>query len=93
MKYLTEDDYIIAAANGISQKRAYQRFYQYGWDRERTITQPIDKISRWDRYKSICKENGISQAMFNARILLGKSPYEAATTKRSSRGRKKVGNS
>jgi hypothetical protein len=93
MEYLTEEDYVVAAQNGISRKRAYQRFYQYFWDRERTITQPIEKVSRWDRYKSVCESNGISQNTFDRRIRHGKSSEEAATTKLSTRGRKKVGNS
>jgi hypothetical protein len=93
LEYLTDEDYAIAAKNGISQKRAHQRFYQYGWDRERAFTQSIDKVTRWDRYKSICEANGISQNTFDRRIKRGKSPDEAATTKLSSRGRKKVSNS
>lgn len=89
LEYLTEEDYAIAASNGIRRKRAYNRFYQNGWDSERTITLPIEKISRWDRYKSICEANGISQNTFDRRIQHGMSPDEAATTKLSSRGRKK----
>lgn len=89
MEYLTEEDYITAEKNGISRKRAYQRFYLSGWEKERTITQSIDKISRWDCYKSICEANGISQNTFDGRIRRGMNPEEAAKTKLSSKGRKK----
>jgi hypothetical protein len=79
MEYLTEEDYAVAAANGISRKRAYQRFYENGWEKERAITQKIG-ASRWSMYHEKCEANGITQQRFNDRIRRGKSPEDAATT-------------
>jgi hypothetical protein len=78
--YLTEEDYSIAAKNGISRSRAYQRFYQNGWDKERSITQPIKKGTVWKNYREKCEAAGITKAAFYSRIYRGMSPDEASIT-------------
>lgn len=78
--YLTEEDYAIAEKNGISRKRAYQRFYQNGWEKERSITQPIRKGTLWKNYREKCESIGITKASFYSRIYRGMSPEEASVT-------------
>jgi hypothetical protein len=78
--YLTEEDYDIAAKNGISRKRAYQRFYQNGWEKKRSITQPINKGTMWKNYREKCEAIGITKAAFYSRIYRGMSPEVASTT-------------
>jgi hypothetical protein len=79
LEYLTEEDYAIAASNGISRKRAYQRFYDNGWEKECAITRRIG-ASRWSIYREKCEANGITQQRFNDRIRRGRNLEEAATT-------------
>jgi hypothetical protein len=77
--YLTEEDYAIAANNGISRKRAYQRFYQNGWEKERSITQPIVKGTLWEKFSEKCEVIGITKAAFYSRVYRGMSPEEASS--------------
>jgi len=84
MEYLTDNDYAIAAKNGISRKRVYQRYYENGWDKERSITQNVrqQKIrkSKWFTYHTKCEALEISPGTFYSRLQRGMEPEEAATT-------------
>jgi hypothetical protein len=91
MKYLTNDDYEIAAKNGISYNVAYARFYEYGWSKEDTITKPIIKPNMWPTHKELAYSNGIGQNTFHARVRKGMTPEEAATTPLKQRGGKYLG--
>lgn len=73
---LTAEDYAIARSNGISRQRAYQRFWNNGWDKQRAITQPLNS-SLWRTYGKICEENGVSRYTFYYRIRKGMKPEEA----------------
>jgi hypothetical protein len=80
-EYLTDDDFATAARNGISRRRAYERFYNWGWERERAITQPLQKRGHlWVQYKAKCAEINLSRAGFIGRIDSGMTPEQAATT-------------
>jgi hypothetical protein len=83
--YLTPEDFAIARKNGISYRRAYERFYRYNYDKQRAITEPIrpKEHSLYAKYKHICV---VSRLSFNIRIAKGMTPEEAATTP-STRGR------
>jgi hypothetical protein len=79
MGYLTPEDIEIAEANGISERLAKQRFYQKGWSKERSITEPI-REDRWHQYKELCEKNGITNDTFRNRInKRGMTPEQAAT--------------
>lgn len=80
MEYLTDDDYKQAEENGISRMVAYNRFYNYGWDKNKTITHPVKRTKLWDQYKEKCWENGVSNNNFHRRIKNGWTPEKAATT-------------
>lgn len=79
MKYLTEEDYETAAANGIIRKQAYYRWY-IGWEIERCITEPIHKprkVQKEDKtYKgkvtpeqyAIAGQNGINRNTVVTRV-------------------------
>ena len=80
MEYLTDEDYEIAAKNGICKKTAYSRFYQNGWTKEKTITTPVPKRRTYPKeWVDLAKKNGISKNLFIMRIRKGLTYEEAAT--------------
>jgi hypothetical protein len=82
MEYLTDKDYEIAKGNGISHQAAYNRFYIYGYSRERAVTEPIKDQYKWgyEKWKDHCQRLGISPALFRARRRSGWGPRKSATT-------------
>ncbi len=81
---LTEEDYQKAISNGIHRERARERFYNLGWDKERTITEPINKKADRSNWIKIAAEHGITRAAFNTRLQRGWSEEKAATTPKQS---------
>lgn len=86
-EWLTKEDYATAKANGISYKTAYQRFHDYGWDKERTITEKVKpKAGKlWLQFKDTCKQNNVDSALFNTRLGHGWTPERASSTPRMTR--------
>lgn len=83
--FLTDEHYQKAKENGISKRVAYQRFYQYGWDIKKAISEPVRKYPNlYPKWKKQCEEIGISQRAFYNRIQRGMTPEEAATTPKQS---------
>lgn len=86
-QYLTDEDYEVAEANGIHRKLLYNRFYMWGWSKERSVSQkpvhhPVMKgyIQKW---KPVIEQTGITVALFYARVRAkGWDPERAATTPR-----------
>lgn len=75
MYYLTEEDYAVAKSNGISRKYAYKRYYEYNYDRERAITEPVGTSKRvtpnmllWEEWKDVAEANGITKHNFYNRL-------------------------
>jgi uncharacterized protein YjcR len=85
MEYLTPNDYEIAEQNGISKHNVEQRFYTYGWSKDRAITYPL-KIRKdiWNQYKD---QSVVSVSTFRRRLKDGMSPELAASTPRGKRDR------
>jgi hypothetical protein len=84
---IAEKYYIIAEANGISRANVQSRFWNYGWDMERVITEPLRKSdSVWLQWKETSLKNGISNECYCARVRKGMTPEEAATTPVQKRG-------
>jgi hypothetical protein len=85
MEYLTPNDYHIAEQNGISKHNVEQRFYTYGWPKDRAITYPI-KIRKdiWNQYKD---QSVVSVSTFRRRLKDGMPPELAASTPRGKRDR------
>ncbi|MCU5414805.1 hypothetical protein OCE50_28475 [Bacillus wiedmannii] len=85
MKYKavpTEEDYKIAARNGISKANVNQRVYGYHWSVERAITDPLQNKKGKESNRPlvfIAEQNGISASTFYRRIRNGMSEIEAAT--------------
>ena len=57
--YLTDEDFKIAAKNGLREVLVYQRFYMRGWSAERAITEPVNDGSKIEELMKIANENGI----------------------------------
>jgi hypothetical protein len=78
---ITDEAFRVAKGNGISRKNVRQRYWDYGWDIEKAITEPVIKFSapRWPMWKEIAEKNGVSSVLFNVRIGSGMTPEEAAT--------------
>lgn len=96
MEYLTDEDFEIAKNNGISRKRASQRFYQSFWDRERAITEPVGENHRkkgrgrkYGKWTSVAESNGIEKTTFYDRLKRGWSYKMAATKPPGKQGKKK----
>ena len=86
MKYLNDKDYELADKNGISRSLLYSRFYVYGWDKERAITQPkgnakFKKPKRLEeKWYELAKKNNIKVATMYWRLDHGWDINKAATT-------------
>lgn len=85
--YLSPEDIAIAEKNGISYAAVQQRFYRYGWSKERAMTQPMGR-RLWNQYKDECLKLGISCNYFFKRIRNGMTPEEAANRPKLSPGSK-----
>lgn len=80
-EHLTILDYQEAAKRGIDRKTAYQRFYEYAWDKERAITEPKANRNLYKTWKPVLDITGIKRATFYTRVIsLGMTPFEACTT-------------
>ncbi len=83
-RWLTDEEYARAAANGVSRERLNSRVYDFEWDLELAISAPIGtfrheyerKHSKWLKLAS---ENGINISTFYSRLGLGWECNEAAT--------------
>lgn len=84
--YITDDDYLKAEANGVSQRALEQRVRNLGWDVDRAVKTPIKNNfrpnGRWKRWKDIAV---VGYATFASRINNGWSEEAAATTPTLSR--------
>jgi hypothetical protein len=77
---LNEENFKIGQGNGISRKNVIQRYANYGWTIERAITDPVKQPKGiWNEWKEICKQNGVSNELFNIRMRKGATPEQAAT--------------
>ncbi|MDP4158210.1 MAG: hypothetical protein Q8911_00400 [Bacillota bacterium] len=78
--YVTPTEYTIAESNGIHHKLVDQRVRQYGWDKERAITQPPKVENKTNKkWLKVAEKNGISYKTFLSRLKKGLSPEDAST--------------
>lgn len=98
----TDEEYEIAAKNGISKEVVYQRIHYRGKTVEQAITEPLQNglfLKKYQKYLEIAERNGISYRTFHARMTKKTvrkwTPEEAATVppKRTGRVRKTKANS
>jgi hypothetical protein len=66
--YLTPDDYVRAAANGIRTAALEQRVRVYGWDTYKAATQLLQVQQDHSRWRPIAEKNGINREAFYRRI-------------------------
>ena len=73
--YITPDDYIVAAKNGICERTLTSRVNNYGWSIERSIKEPIHnqimKKVMNDEIRNTLIKNNISLNAFKKRMLKG----------------------
>jgi hypothetical protein len=73
MEYLTDEDYAIAAKNGIKKLAVYKRLYYLGWSVKQAIHTPTMKRtdkrgSKYEKYYAIGEKNGIPNKRVYYRI-------------------------
>lgn len=80
-EYLTIMDYKTAEENDIDRKTLYQRFYEYGWSRERAITEPKANRRLYKTWKPVLEITKVKKSTFYNRVIsLGMTPFEACVT-------------
>lgn len=78
--YITPEEYEIAEKNGIPRKNLNRRVRFLYWDKQRAITEPLQKSGHRKKYADIAKKNGISYDNFIQRVnKSGWTEEEAAT--------------
>ncbi|MNH78589.1 hypothetical protein D3C73_308960 [compost metagenome] len=89
---ITEEDYRLAAENGISRKILGQRIHEYGWDKERAINTRLRVQTDHGDWPKIAEQNGITKKSYYKRVLKHNiPPGQAATLPRYSRLRERKG--
>lgn len=76
-RVLYDHDYEVAKKNGIIKRIANERFYRYKWDKQRTITEKVQKPPLWSEYKELALAKGVSYQMFQRRTGKGMEPLAA----------------
>lgn len=90
MEYLTDKDFEIAAENGISRANAIQRFYTYGFSKERAITERVKTKTLLGTWRPVLAITKVSESTFYRNMKVkGMTPFEAATTAPKKIGREK----
>ena len=71
-RWLTEEEFKIAADNGIDENTLRSRVYAYGWDVETAITKPKRKYSREGKLSKElfekAEKNGIGRRTLEKRV-------------------------
>lgn len=83
-RWLTDEEYARAAANGINRKRLQSRVYDFDWDVEEAITASIGTVRheykrKHGDWQKTALKNGINIGTFYSRLKLGWTYQDAAT--------------
>jgi hypothetical protein len=78
--YITPKEYETAAANGISCKMLDRRIREYGWSKQRALTEPPREINDRKELLQIAASNGVGRITFQTRISRGWDAERAAMT-------------
>ncbi|PGU29630.1 hypothetical protein COD66_23280 [Bacillus cereus] len=83
-RWLTDEEYARAAANGINRKRLQSRVYDFDWDVEVAITSPVGTVrheykGKHHKWLKMARENGINKSTFQSRLDSGWEYHKAAT--------------
>lgn len=78
--YISPEEYKVAEDNGISNVRLEQRIRQFGWKKERALTEPVRKRQDRREWIALAKKNKIGANTFYTRVnSLKMTPERAAT--------------
>ncbi|OOR18138.1 nucleoside permease [Bacillus mycoides] len=82
-RWLTDEEYARAAANGVSRERLNSRVYDFEWDLELAISSPIGTVRheyerKHAKWLKVASKNGINISTFYSRLGLGWEIQEAA---------------
>ncbi|MGG0209556.1 nucleoside permease [Bacillus mycoides] len=82
-RWLTDEEYARAAANGVSRERLNSRVYDFDWDLELAISAPIGTVRheyerKYAKWLKVASENDINLSTFYSRLGLGWEIQEAA---------------
>ncbi|WP_088293637.1 nucleoside permease [Bacillus mycoides] len=83
-RWLTDEEYARAAANGVNRERLNSRVYDFEWDLELAITAPLGTVRheyerKHAKWLKLASENGINLSTFYSRLELGWECRKAAT--------------
>ncbi|WP_020615760.1 hypothetical protein [Paenibacillus daejeonensis] len=80
-RYITDEEYAKAAANGIKRDTLNTRIWQHNWDMDKATTKrPQKQIKHSEHYKAMARSNGITETMYRVRVKqYGWTPQRAAT--------------
>ncbi|MED3026188.1 MULTISPECIES: nucleoside permease [Bacillus cereus group] len=84
-RWLTDEEYAMAAAKGINRKLLNYRVYQAEWDLGTALTAPPRTVrhspeGEYAKWTKLAVENGICKGTFYSRVKSGWGCQEAATT-------------
>lgn len=77
--YITPKEYEIASKNNISRVRVNQRIRNWGWSKERAITESPRRMNDYSEWWDILDRNGISRKTFRFRLKRGWDINKAVT--------------
>ncbi|MED1381140.1 nucleoside permease [Bacillus mycoides] len=84
-RWLTDEEYARALANGISRKALHYRVYEAEWDLEEALTAPPKSVrhNKFEgmhmKWRKVATANGINSATYYSRLEYGWGYQEAAT--------------
>ncbi|PGB25365.1 nucleoside permease [Bacillus toyonensis] len=83
-RWLTDEEYARAAANGVIRTRLNSRVYDFNWDLELAISSPPGTVRheyerKYAKWLKLAARNGISSSTFYSRLGLGWDHQAAAT--------------
>jgi len=80
-RWITEEEFAIAEANGISKRTFKRRIYQDDWDFELAMTakpRSVRQENKHEKWLVIALKNGISRSTFYSRLNTGWEYIDAA---------------
>ncbi|WP_195970598.1 hypothetical protein [Clostridium thermobutyricum] len=77
--YVTPKEYEIASTNNISRVRVNQRIRNFGWSKERAITESPRRMNNYSEWLDIVDKNKINRRTFYCRVKNGLDRDRAAT--------------